>query len=260
MKRTIMIAIAAVVCMGACAKKKIGELVNVNGVAAFVFYVDSSGEHGLMMAFPALTSYDMERVNKQMGKMVKKGQFSAEMMSTAKESLGDMKKLIVSPDILDREIKEDIFKDLVGRLSDKGKENAKVIEEYCVEKSLDMKHFFPWEHYAKELGEGWFIPGDRELTLFAEFYTGGVGKKFSLSNTKFLLHGRDLSDNIQVQGILTGIVQHGLMSSTAIFPKYGFRTLQHISNATKGYFELLDNLDGGVKETSGVKTCAVREF
>ena len=123
-----------------------------------------------------------------------------------------------------------------------------------------MEHYFPWEYFAKQIGDGWFVPGDKELSLFADFYLGGVGKQYSVNNVSFLTRGQSLSDNPTVQSQLTSIVQFGLMSSTAKFPEYGFRTLHHISNAHKGWLDLLDNLKGETKETVGVKTCFVHEF
>lgn len=265
MKKFIsIIALLLTVGMEASAQKKLGDYIEIGGVPAFVFYLDQSGEHGLAMSFPVLTSQDKAKVNKRMAKFVKKGIVSEEELSAANKSLSGhsllSQTLTIDLDILTKKSKKQLFQPLIGKLGDEGRENTKIIEAYCQDNNIDMEHNFPWEYMAKQIGEGWFVPGDKELSLFADFYLGGVGKQYSASNVSFLTRGQSLSDNSIVQSQLVGIVQFGLMSSTAKLPEYGFRTLHHISNINKGWFELLDNLKGETKETVGVKTCFVHEF
>lgn len=265
MKKFISImALLLTVGIEASAQKKLGDYIEIGGVPAFVFYLDQSGEHGLAMSFPVMTSQEKDKVNKRMAKISKKANISAEELGAADEVLAKhpllSQTLTIDSDILTKKAKKQLFQPLIGKLGDEGRENAKIIEAYCQENNIDMEHYFPWEYLAKQIGDGWFVPGDKELCLFAGFYLGGVGKQYGISNVSFLTRGQSLSDNPIVQSQLIGIVQFGLMSSTAKFPEFGFRTLHHVSNALKGWLDLLDNLKGDTKETAGVKTCFVHEF
>lgn len=263
-KFVCIIALLLTISIGASAQKKLGDYIEIGGVSAFVFYLDQTGEHGLAMSFPVLTSHDKNKVNKRVDKLVKKGKISAEGLDAANEVLSSnpllSKTLTIDPSILTKKSKKKLFQPLIGKLGDEGRENAKIIESYCQENNIDMEHYFPWEYLAKQIGNGWFVPGDKELSLFADFYLGGVGKQYGISIVSFLTRGRSLSDNPIVQSQLTGIVQFGLMSSSAKFPEFGFRTLHHITNSLKGWLDHLDNLKGETKETAGVKTCFVHEF
>lgn len=265
MKKFIsIIALLLTISIGASAQKKLGDYIEIGGVPAFVFYLDQSGEHGLAMSFPVMTSQEKERVNKRMEKIAKKAQISAEELGAADEALSKhpllSQTLTIDSDILTKKAKKQLFQPLIGKLGDEGRENGKIIEEYCQENNIDMQRNFPWEYMAKQIGDGWFVPGDNELSLFADFYLGGLGKQYSVSNVSFLTRGLSLSDNQVVQSQLVAIVQFGLMSSTAKLPEFGFRTLHHISNVKSGWFVLLDDLKGETKETVGVKTCFVHEF
>lgn len=265
MKKFIsIIALLLTVGIEASAQKKLGDYIEIGGVPAFVFYLDQTGEHGLAMSFPILTSHDKNKVGKRVDKLIKKGIISAEGLSAADEVLKTnpllSQTLTIDPSILTKKSKKQLFQPLIGKLGDEGRDNAKIIDSYCQENNIDIEHYFPWEYIAKQIGDGWFVPGDKELSLFADFYLGGVGKQYGISNVSFLTRGQSLSENQLVQSQLVGIVQFGLMSSSAKFPEFGFRTLHHISNIHEGWLDLLDNLKGETKETVGVKTCFVHEF
>ena len=43
----ITFALILITCIGANAQKKLGDYIEINGVPAFVFSIDQTGEHGL---------------------------------------------------------------------------------------------------------------------------------------------------------------------------------------------------------------------
>lgn len=108
-----------------------------------------------------------------------------------------------------------------------------------------------------------FIPGDYELTLFAQFYSGGIGKDYHMGISFLTKRGKELSNNTRVQDALTSITSKGgLISSTAKYADCGFRTLHRIQKTMPKltyWFELLDNLNGAYKELN-VQTCAIHKF
>ena len=51
-----------------------------------------------------------------------------------------------------------------------------MIKDYCKEKGIDMQVCVPTLCWAETLGEGWFIPGEKEAALYADFISYGVGE------------------------------------------------------------------------------------
>ena len=50
--------------IGTFAQKNLGDYIEINGVPAFVFYLDQSKEHGLAMSIPALDAKGVKEVDK----------------------------------------------------------------------------------------------------------------------------------------------------------------------------------------------------
>lgn len=253
-RRTIIFTLMLITCIGAFAQKKLGDYIEINSVPAFVFYLDQSGEHGLAMSAPALSPKQLKKADKYIQRGVLTKELADRLIfNNGTLDLENYKKA----DMLKRKSKEALFTDLISHLSGDGKQNAIAINEYCKNRNLSLKDNFPWEYWAQQLGDSWYIPGDNELTMFAEFYAGGLNKKNKYSLAQY----KKLSEDERVRDMLMHITFIGLMSSTAKFPEYGFRTLHSISTKLSSpWFELLDNLNGATKETCGVVTCAVHEF
>jgi hypothetical protein len=112
------------------------------------------------------------------------------------------------------------------------------------------------QYWANNLGDGWFIPGDKELTEFANFYFGGLGRSHSL-NFKFQNHGKDLCSNELIQKALSKMVFFGLFSSSCHYADAGFRKLRCELWPAKGktWLELFDKHSG-----NDPLVCAVHEF
>lgn len=238
---------------------RLGDYMEIDGVQAFVFYVDQSGEHGLVMSMPALTPKKVKKIDK----IVKDGLLTEAQADVISKSYVLDIGSYDDAGMLKTKSKRALFTDLIKSLSDNGEQNAIAITNYCKEKNISMKDNFPWEYWASQLGNGWFMPGDAELSLYAQFYCGGLGRKNGLG-IKFVTKGRakELSGDERVQNALQTIAAFGIMSSTAKHPECGFRALCHVFAAlgkTTEWFEILDEITGGCKEKS-VSTCAVHKF
>lgn len=254
----ITFALILVGCIGADAQKKLGDYIEINGVPAFVFSIDQTGEHGLAMTIPrnnhtfGLSKYS-KRMTKVIDNMSEEGKLSSEEVAHLKEYFNSQGTAIVFKK--DKELRP-LYTELVGRLSDNGKVNAKQVNAFCEEKGISMKDFFPTFYAAKEQGEGWFLPGDKELEELAVFYLGGLGKSNGLGALKWSKLPKMKSDNELVQEVLTWITRGQLYSSSMNEPKAGFRKLAwtFIKLSAKNYLDIYDRVPGDVD------ICFVYEF
>lgn len=247
-RQLLMFVLMLFISTGAIAQKKLGDYIEIGGVPAFVFSLDGTGEHGLAMSIPAFDA----KSGKKVDKLVKKGLMNNEQATIFKNNpLGQFNGQGTSG-----KKSKDVFVDLMDRLSDKGKTNQEQIIAYCNENNISLKDVFPLQYWAKNLGEGWFIPGDQELTTFADFYFGGLGKKHSLG-IKFQYHAKDLSSNELIQESLFRIVFFGLFSSSCHHADAGFRKLrcEMIAMTGKHWLEIFDRYSG-----QAPLVCAVHEF
>ena len=247
-----------VVGIGTNAQKKLGDYIEINGVPAFVFSLDQTGEHGLAMTIPKNNhAFGLSKYTKRMMKVIEKmsdeGKLSFEKVEHLKEYFNSQSTAIVS-----KKNKEliPLYTELVGRLSDNGKANAEQVDAFCKEKGISMKDFFPTFYAAKEQGEGWFLPGDKELEEFCVFYLGGLGKSNGLGAIKWPKQPKMKSDNELVQEALLWITRGQLYSSSMGNPKAGFRKLAwtFIKLSGKSYLDIYDRVPGDVD------VCFVCEF
>lgn len=241
-------ALLLIICIGASAQKKLGDYIEFGGIPSFVFFLDGTGEHGLAMSIPAFD----EKGQKKVDKLVNKGLLTAEQAEKMKANpIGPFNRQGSGI----KKSKE-LFAGLLNRLTDNGQNNQKQIEKYCEERNISLQEAFPMQYWAKNLGEGWFIPGDQELTYFANFYFGGLGKSNSLG-IKFQYHAKDLCSNELIQYSLFKMVVYGLFSSSCYFPDSGFRKLrcEMVKLSGKHWLELFDSYSG-----EHPLVCAVHEF
>lgn len=165
MKKSIILALLAIFCAStASAQYAVGDIFEKDDVKGIVFYVDDSGEHGLaitaqkVMTKEEIKAYYAEQKAKR--KAMTKEQ-KAEMKAFQKEMSANIVKY---------------YADLQSKCGLEGKENAAIIKQYCAENNINMEYYFPNHHWASTLGEGWFIPGEKEAALYSEFISFGVGK------------------------------------------------------------------------------------
>lgn len=249
MKRLLfMFVLMLAISIGTFAQKKLGDYIEFDGVPAFVFYLDQSGEHGLAMSIPAFDAKGGEKVDK----LVKKGLMTNEQANVFKNNpLGQF-----NGQGTGGKKSNDLFIGLMDNLTDNGKTNQEQIIAYCNENNISLKDIFPLQYWAKNLGEGWFIPGDQELTYFADFYFGGLGKNNSLG-IKFQYHAKDLCSNELIQLSLFRMVFFGMFSSSCHHADAGFRKLrcEIVKLSGKHWLEIFDRHSG-----QDPLACAVHEF
>lgn len=248
MKRLFILSFIVNAVIGVSAQKNLGDYIEIDGVPAFVFSLDQSGEHGLAMSVPA---YDSKSV-KKIDKLVKRGLMTAEQATIFKNNpLGKFNSQGSSG-----KKSEELFTGLIDRLTDNGQINQEQIIAYCEENNISLQERFPMQYWAKNLGGGWFIPGDSELTEFAKFYFGGLGKKHSLG-IKFQYHAKDLCSNELIQESLFKMVFYGLFSSSCHHANAGFRKLRCETTqwAGKFWFEIFD-----YSTANNSMVCAVHEL
>ena len=259
MKKFIsIIVLLLTVSIGALAQKKLGDYIEIDGVPAFVFSLDGTGEHGLAMTIPknnhafGLGKYS-KRMTKVIDKMSEEGKLSSEQVTHLKDYFNSSGTAIIFKK--DKELKP-LYTELVERLTNDGKANAEQVSLFCDEKGISMKDYFPTFFAAKELGEGWFLPGDNELEQLAVFYLGGLGKSNGLGALKWDKQRKLKSDNELVQEALFWITSGRLYSSSMHEPKAGFRKLAwaFIKLSAKNYLDIYDRVPGDVD------ICFVYEF
>lgn len=161
MKRNILLLVALCLTTIANAQYNVGDVFEKDDIKSIVFYVDDTGEHGLAITVtdtPNFTDVILQQNNR-----VKK------MDKTAKKQYKQNKK------IYDKNVKT-YYADLVGLTTSNGADNMRIIKEYCAAHNIDMGIYFPSICWAESLGEGWFVPGEREAILYANYIAFGVGE------------------------------------------------------------------------------------
>lgn len=217
----------------------LGDYMEIDGVPGFVFYVDETGEHGLEMSALGQTPKMAKKIAKYAQKLGKKNGMSKEQAA-----------LFLSPKLvipaptqkISSKEKKQHYSELVKILGEEGEQNTLLIAEYCKEKGISLQDYFPRINWATQLGEGWFIPGDKELTLFAEFYAGGLGKENKLGTIFFRNRGKELSNDPFVQTVMLQAVLLGISSSTMKDEKYGFRAL-FMNPGLKAFLKIDDRVN-----------------
>ncbi|MBR2204211.1 MAG: hypothetical protein IJ914_08520 [Prevotella sp.] len=237
--------------------QQLGDYMEIGGVPGFVFYLDESGEHGLVMSF-----YKMDE--KDAKKLAKKGNLAEE--KALRLALPEKEKIKVKSKEMDA-----YREDLASLLTDDGKYNRMAIADYCKKNNLDLS-IFKGQDFAAFLGDGWFIPGDNELEKFAKFYVGGLGEGNSFSVKAIINNAKEKCSDPLVQDILYRIAFCGIRSSSLKDPKWGFRALVRWAEGgfkVKEHYEIVDKIKttkfsyGSIETTkliNGLKTCAVHEF
>lgn len=187
MRKILRAMVCALSCTFAYAYE-LGEFVLVDDIPSIVIYVDSTGEHGLFMS--ATACYDKKEVEKLFGTKSWKS-FSKDInvpgITIARPQPGFEDAYLSMPmfdykkynDTKIRRQKQLAL--LRNKTTPYGKENAKIIADFCEENNVDINEYFPEQAWANELGEGWFIPGNAELELYTNFLDIPFGKSHAIS-------------------------------------------------------------------------------
>ena len=145
MKHITLLVSFALIGFNAIAQYQVGEVVDIDGIKTIVFYSDD--EHTY-----AISLWNQDKGVKQ--------KYKTELEEGLYLPYSNI------------EYAHDIYSE-VGKY---GRANQDIVEKYCQDNSLDICEAFPLFGWANKLGDDWFIPGDRELELFAQFCGNGFGE------------------------------------------------------------------------------------
>jgi hypothetical protein len=177
MKKFLVVMVCTLSCTFAHAYK-LGEHVRVDNIPSIVIYVDSTGEHGLFMS--ATACHDKKEVQKVFE--LEKEIFDNDSAAFVQQGFEDAYLSMPSFDYIKyNNTKMKRQKKLVllrNKTTPYGKENSRIIAEFCKENNVDINEYFPEQVWASQLGEGWFIPGNAELELFREEYMDFLLEEF----------------------------------------------------------------------------------
>lgn len=183
----VFILLTTYVCSGTAQKYALGEHILIDDIPSIVIYVDSTGEHGLVMS--ATACYDKHVVEQLFGTDEWKyftDDITTSAIQISRPSPGFEEAYLAMPTFdykkyeYSKEKRQKQLALLRNKTSAYGKENTKIIANFCEENNLDMQEYFPEQVWASELGEGWYIPGNAELELYAKCIEIPVSK----SNTQ----------------------------------------------------------------------------
>ena len=193
MKKLLLAMVCTLSCIVAHAYE-LGEHVLVDDIPSIVIYVDSTGEHGLFMS--ATACYDKKEVEKLFGTKMWRS-FSMDInvpgITIARPQPGFEDAYLSMPMFdyvkynntkLQRQKQLALLR---NKTTAYGKENAKIIADFCKENNVDINEYFPDQVWANELGDGWFIPGNAELELYTNFLDIPLEKSHAISTNAHTL-------------------------------------------------------------------------
>ncbi len=186
--------------------QQVGEAYVKDGIPCVIIDVDESGTRGLVMTLlPKSKVYSAaEKELKKTGKT--DAWFYVEKKETKEEKANRY------THVLDffNQTKVGMSTGFGGNVdghtttSLSGKENMQNVINYCKEKGISMEEYFPTFAWAKNLGEGWYIPGVNEFKLYIklfapekmkEVYT--FGWSFRVFSVQFLANRNKLVSNFK---------------------------------------------------------------
>ena len=171
------------------------------GIPSVVIYVDETGEHGLIMA--PCGGYSTEKSITSDIKSIRNNKKKYEKMNL-KMAKSQMKKLGVDISHVDDYVAQaDVLFDAViawlpsmplmhrtgitekqerrmlrnvaAKMTGNGLQDQQMIIDFSEENDVNLPEYFSSIDWAQKLGNGWFIPGNYELELFASSISKGLG-------------------------------------------------------------------------------------
>lgn len=156
---------------------ELGDIITKDGIPCIVIYIDASGTQALVMSQPALSESYVSQIKNRYSK--KKLEVGCDRIEAWIAGIKEVEYNISAPTILYPKKKElDKKVDWTSALSmtsGNGEENTKAIYQYCDDNNIPMDIYFPAFHWCSQLGKDWFIPGNDDLKLYAEYTFGGLG-------------------------------------------------------------------------------------
>ncbi|MBQ6776932.1 MAG: hypothetical protein IJP52_01270 [Paludibacteraceae bacterium] len=206
MQRHWMIIFLLLLCSYTAAQTyKVGDIMVKDNIPCLVVYVDSTGQHGLIMTPPALREQDFDGWKKRTLSLLEDQKVFAQRYAKRQahkrksrfrgsqeqiDSICDLTRRVVTamekmprlpyhPEIRERQMQER-EEAIVSRCGGQGIANREQISQYCAENGILMALYFPEIYWASLLGNDWFIPGTEETTLILGSLYGGVGRQYRI--------------------------------------------------------------------------------
>lgn len=180
------------------------------GMPVIVVYVDQSGEHGLLMApsggytqaksipksIKSLQQYKKKndaREQKRSRANAMKHDIDVTPMDEYIAQSNELFDAVIAwlpniPLMSDSKIKEleekKMLRNIASKMTGNGQHDQQVIIDYCEENGINMAYYFYAIDWCRQLGEGWFIPGNEELELVVSSFTPGIGKYQDLDQSQ----------------------------------------------------------------------------
>ena len=201
-KLLLLLSIIAGVALTANARE-VGDwfIDEATGMPVMVIYVDQSGEHGLLMAPSGgystekslqLNIKDIQRTKKKYDKKLQKI-WKADAMKYGVD-ITYMDEYIAQADELFNAVitwlpnmplqsgskiteqeERKMLRNIAPEMTGNGQHDQQLIIDYCEQNGVDLAYYFYSIDWCLKLGEGWFIPGNEELELYATSFSSGVG-------------------------------------------------------------------------------------
>lgn len=164
---------------------ELGEYMVVDGIPSIVIYVDQTGQHGMVMSAVAFSEkpYKYASDRKYISKCLSSKSWNAWKNVNPENSIDreSFEGIYLEMPAFDYKkfhklLRKTDYNGLRGLTSEYGKENAIIIAKYCEENNIAMEDYCPDQVWATQLGDGWYIPGNAELELYAQFLGHEIGE------------------------------------------------------------------------------------
>ncbi len=176
------------------------------GMPVLVIYVDQSGEHGLLMAPSGgyTTQKVLERDIKNIQNYKKKNDKMMQKITRSSaikhnvdvtymdEYIAQADKLfdaviawlpnmpLLSGSKVSEKEERQMLRNIAPEMTGNGLHDQQLIIDYCEQNNVNMSYYFYSIDWCRQLGEGWFIPGNEELELYASSFSKGLGVHMTL--------------------------------------------------------------------------------
>ena len=172
MRKILAFTVAILLASFMHAQYAVGDYYELDGIPSIVIYVDQTGSHGLVMSYPAVC--DEEQINALLKKNSMPKSLADLYLSGGIAYLQDQKG--------EKTVEKDIVATVYTQMGPDGKENARIVRDYCVAQGIAIEQYFANQAWAEHLGNGWYIPGDNELEHIGRFFLQGAPAKSKYSS------------------------------------------------------------------------------
>lgn len=245
MKKTFITLVAMLFTSFAAEALQVGDFYvdNQTGVPSIVVYLDASGQHGLLMAPQAYSIKDYndfcKLVNKNRPKFEKRADKQNPPIDKREEQFNivwEWLKTAPRYEKLKVNHKSPIFNDVAALNTTKGVENQQAIIKYCKDNNVDLGAYFFEVNWAKQLGDGWFIPGNHELELFSLSFGNGLGDDNKIKYQSWLDNHNSWLDRLGLMSLPS--LHNNWMDPHAMFPDYNINSSTLQPNSRTQYYKL----------------------